>query len=268
MVSQKNRYTNNSSARSGPLTIFRRILGSILGVCCLLVFFALLSWGLLQGYKWITTTSYFAAKNIHIKGNKRLKRDEILDKADLSRGKNLLKISIGEIENKLINNPWIKKVAVRRKLPDEVSINIQEISPVFWVRKGERIFYARANGEIISPVKGESPVSLPLLYYQDGKGKSEQDLLYLKRQLRDKELPFSMAEISWIEFVSNGIVEMFLQDIEVLIKIGRENIKSNCRFLGKIWRDLAKRGELGTVKTIRVYQRKGWVAFNHKVVAN
>ena len=92
--------------------------------------------------------------------------------------------------------------------------------------------------------------------------------MYLQKELSAKNLPFSMAKISWIDFVGEQVVEMFLRDFQILIRMGREKIKSNSRFLGKIWRDLLKRGELGSVKTIRVYANKGWVGFNRQVVAD
>ncbi len=267
-MKQKNKYRKKTPDKNKLFSILQRILGSILGVSLLFAFLLLLSWGLLQGYTWLTNTPYFAVEEIRIQGNKRLQRRQILNKADLSRGGNSLKISIGDIEKNLLDMAWIKEVEVRRKLPDQVSIRIQEKEAVFFLSRKKKIYYTRANGEIISALEANNSVSLPFLYYKKRNAELVEDLLYLQKELSAKNLPFSMAKISWIDFVGEQVVEMFLRDFQILIRMGREKLKSNSRFLGKIWRDLLKRGELGSVKTIRVYANKGWVGFNRQVVAD
>ncbi|MFW6414928.1 MAG: cell division protein FtsQ/DivIB [Thermodesulfobacteriota bacterium] len=242
-------------------------MGSILGVCTLLLFLAFLSWGLLEGYTWLTTTSYFAIEKIQIKGNNRLEKKEILNKIGLHKGQNALKISIGNIESKLKQIPWIKEVSVKRKLPHSIHVGIKEKKPVFWTRKQKTVFYANKIGGVIAPVTAEDLVSLPLLYTENKNKGLKKDLKELTGQLQQKELPFSMANISWVNFVSGELVEFFLRDFEILIRLGRDRIAGNCRFLGKIWKDLNKREELQGVKTIRVYKNKGWVGFDRQRLA-
>ena len=250
------------------MAVFRGIIGSVLGVSILLVFLGFLSWGLLEGYSWLTTTAYFKIDNIRVKGNNRLLKREILNKGKLHPGQNALNISIGDIESNLMQLAWIKEVSVKRKLPDSFFIGIKEKKPAFWTRKKDRIYYANRTGGVIAPVTAKDLVSLPLLYIRDRNKEVKSDLQELTGQLQQKKLPFSTAKISWVNFVSRELVELFLRDFDILIRLGREEINANCRFLGRIWGDLAKRKELKRVKVVRVYNKKAWVGFEQLKVAS
>ena len=268
IVRQKNKYKNTGRDKFKLLAVFRGIMGSILGVSILLFFLAFLSWGLLEGYSWLTSTSYFGIDTIRLKGNNRLGKNEILNKAKLHPGQNALKISIGDIESNLMRLAWIKDVSVKRKLPDSFFIGINEKKPVFWTRKKDRIYYANRTGGIIAPVTAKDLVSLPLLYFDDRNKEVKNDLQKLTGQLQQKRLPFSTAKISWVNFVSQELVELFLRDFDILLKLGREEINANCRFLSRIWGDLTKRKELKRVKVVRIYNKKAWVGFEQLKVAS
>lgn len=239
-----------------------------MGLLLLVAFLFLLSWGLLRGYRWLTTSAYFDIENIEIQGNEHLKKSEILKKANLHRGQNSLKINIEKIKNSLVSMPWTKEVLVKRKLPNEMFIRIREKQPYFWIRTREQIYYAKANGEVIAPLRVKNLVSLPVLYYNKKDSEQKKYLEYLKRQLCNQRRPFSLAQISWIDFLSREILELFLRDFGILIRIGTEKLHSNYKFLKRVWKDLAKRKELSAVETIYIYQNKGWVGFKNQVVSN
>ena len=91
-----------------------------------------LGFGLHRAYRFCTTSDFFRVSRIHIQGLNQLKPEEILNISGLKEGDNCLSVRIAEMEAKLLQNPWIEAVSIRRELPDAFVINVTERVPQFW----------------------------------------------------------------------------------------------------------------------------------------
>ena len=226
------------------------------------VFLAALSLGLLAGYRWVTTTDFFAAEHIRIRGNRVLSEEYIRDLGGLKPGQNLFAVNMGRVESRLSRSGWIESVLVRRSLPDTLLLKVEERRPVFWIQRGETIFYADAEGEAIAPVRTQIFISLPFLRFTPRTGRPEKKLEILYERLQNRSLPFTLAQIAWIRFISGEIVEMHLMDRSLRICVGGSSLRGNLGTLSAVWRDLRERKELNRTGRILVYGSRAWVTWD------
>lgn len=219
------------------------------------------SLGLVAAYNWVVSTDLLAVESIEVTGNRRLDRQDILRTSGVSTGENILAVSIASIEERLSRDPWVERVIVRRVLPDRLAITITEREAVYWVQRGEAVHYADAEGQSIAPVLAEHFVSLPLV---DMRPESERQKAVLKEVTElfsQKRFPFSLAEVGWISFLCDEIVQIHLYDRNMTVRISAERLKRNTDSLVMVWRDLANRQELARVDRIMALDGNCWVRF-------
>ncbi|HMB30363.1 MAG TPA: FtsQ-type POTRA domain-containing protein [Desulfohalobiaceae bacterium] len=236
----------------GP--IFIRVLWLIVGLCLCWV----ISASLISSYRFLTNWSFFCLETLTVQGNSLLTRQEILRTARLKLGQNTLGVSIARVEHRLIRHPWIKKVLVRRILPQKLLISVKEKVPFFWVKENGSIYYADRQGQCIFPVTAERFILLPFLKW-DGNVRQQKILhTILARMAKDKSI-LDLKDLAWIRFVDREFLEFFVQDWGIKVVIHLQNIADNWGCLREMWHDLFKRDELKGVSRIMVYDQMGWV---------
>lgn len=74
----------------------------------------------------IFKTDYLTVKSVEIKGNNILSKEEIIFYSGITLGNNIFKEKIGQVHDHLMKDPYVKKVAVKRKLPNKILIHMEE----------------------------------------------------------------------------------------------------------------------------------------------
>ncbi len=219
----------------------------------------MLSVALLYVYRFVTVSEYFAVKNVTISGNVRLGGGEIQALAGLQTGMNSLAVRMGEVETRLLRNPWIAGVSVKRELPDTFHVTIHERIPRYWVRQGDALAYADARGNTICEVGPEKFTSLPLLTVDQGMEPWLDQLADMAGALETARLPLDVNNAAWVRLSRSSGVELYLENADMLLSIGVEDWNANLNRLGKVMDDLGRRGELKTVREVRVAGPSVWV---------
>lgn len=258
-VGRSNRYRGEKGGLVRLALCLVRSVGLALRLALVLLAVLGISLALLVAHRWMTVSPFFALKSIEVTGNYQLGHDEIAALAGVGLGRNCLNLDMGTIEQGLKTNPWIQGVVVQRILPDRLAIQVQEREPAFWVRSGEQLFYAGVDGKPIAPVELKRFVSLPLLMLGRPTGFKQEVLSSLRSKLEQKRLPFSLAEVDWVRFVSEEVVEVYLGGRGMSLRIGASELEVSLGHLGALWDDLEKRGELARVRTVRMLGDKAWV---------
>jgi cell division protein FtsQ len=266
-----NRYSRSrggSGGRSGSGRSAGRALARLLGSALawgltLLVglgFFVLLSVGLLAAYRWSTTTGFFAIRGIEVTGNHRLSEGEVLAEAEVAPGQNCLGVKMDELKARLLGNPWVEAVSIRRVLPDSLVIHVTERAPLFWVRREGGLFYADRTGRIIAPVEPGKFVSLPQLVLGEDSDHLLARLSVLMGDLKRADLPFDPEASAWIRLSPQAGVEFYQeQGGGRRVSVGVEEWSRNLARLRAVWEDLARRGELDGIASIRAHGATVWV---------
>ena len=210
----------------------------------LFILLVAVSVGLLYGYRWLTTSTYFGVSTIEIHGNSRLDSREILKTADLVEGANILALSIDAIEDSLSTSPWVEEVSVKRVLPGTLVIGVKEKVPAFWLLHEGKLYYADALGKIIAPVVAGKFASLPTLEVEPGAEDATAALPDLLKSLQESHLPLNLTAVSWVRLSPARGVEVYVDDKRLKISIGLEEWLPNLNRLGKTLADLGRRGEM------------------------
>lgn len=238
-------------------------LGVGAGACVVMVGLTI---GLLYGYRYLTNSPYFAVKNLEVMGNFRLTSREVLDTAGLHDGMNALLVSIDEVERNVRQNPWVKTVAVKRVLPDGFSIRITEREPRFWIRVNGSMYYADSLGKPIAAVSLGKFASFPALEIEPGAESLTARLPELLGSLAKVKLPLNSAALSLVRLSHGKGVEVFLENSSLVLSIGHEEWRDNLQRLAATLADLARRGELKSVREVRVHGPNVWVTKRGRVI--
>jgi cell division protein FtsQ len=112
-----------------------------------------------------------SSDDIEITGLHNVSRPQIMDVLGGDLGRNVFFVPLDERKQQLERIPWVESAAVMRFLPNRLKVEIQERTPVAFVRMGERICLIDGSGVVMElPVQGQQRYSFPVIV---GTGESE-----------------------------------------------------------------------------------------------
>jgi cell division protein FtsQ len=132
-----------------PRTSFGRIL---LGGATFIVLACLVTTGILVR-RFLVHDPHFripGATNVESSGLSEIKRAELLPVFGEDIGRNIFFVPLSARRKQLEAIPWVQQATVMRYLPDRLSVSIVERTPVAFVREGDRVELADADGVILS----------------------------------------------------------------------------------------------------------------------
>lgn len=221
-----------------------------------LVLTAGLSLACLVGFRWATTSSFFAVQEIAVGGNERLDEECILDLAGVGPGVNILEFELAEAERKLAADPWVESATVRRVLPGRIEIMVTEHRPAFWKIAGDSLVYADAAGRVIAPVEQEQFMSLPLLAAEED---SAGEPARLMAQMAGLGLPLNPQDAQWIRLRGGAEVVMYFEEFDLTMTLDAGELAENVGLVARAWEDLKRRGELGRTLSLTAMDGRVWV---------
>ncbi|CCH48838.1 cell division protein FtsQ/DivIB [Pseudodesulfovibrio piezophilus] len=253
----KKKKQNRSLTGTGQ--ILMRFIMTLLGLSLI----ATLGVGLLYGYRFITSTAYFNLKEIQVTGTSRLTYGDVLSQGNVNLGLNCLEMNVGEVENKLSRNPWIKNVTVRRQFPSTLRINVTEKIPMFWIRQGAGLYFADARGKVIAPMHPGETASLPILSVAESIDDGAEVLSGILKKIQNRQTPFTQDQTAWIKLTSAHEIEIYLdghaggQGLTVRLSMDRWELQ--LERLKIAWGDMMRRGEFKNAAIIAASGDKIWV---------
>jgi cell division protein FtsQ len=132
-----------------PRSTFGRIL---LGGATFIVLSVLVTTGILVR-RFLIHDPHFripGASSIQSTGLSEVNRTEVLPVFGEDIGRNIFFVPLAERRKQLEAIPWVQQATVMRYLPDRLSVSIVERTPVAFVREGDRVELADADGVILS----------------------------------------------------------------------------------------------------------------------
>jgi cell division protein FtsQ len=141
--------------RAGITAAIRRLLGAAL--------FLGLSVGIALSLRhYVRTSPRFALSTVSVQGNERRTESEILEIAGAKTGINIFALDLDVLQRRLMQDPWISEVRVRRRLPATLAIEVKERRAAALVALGET-YLASKEGTIIKRLEQGDPTDLPLV---------------------------------------------------------------------------------------------------------
>ena len=176
--------------------------------------------------------NYFNVTSVKIYNNRIVTSDEISELAKVRIGTNIFYININNIRTNVLNNPYILKAEVKRKLPNTVVISISERQAVFYGKFDNKYLIIDKDGIILEERDDVSKMRLTNLEgfnYDEAKlgetipseDKTKINNIGIITELI--ELNSSGIEITSVN-LSDGL-NTIVSCSNILIKLGRNNIK-------------------------------------------
>ena len=107
------------------------------------------------GY-WVLSHPSFELRRLSVAGTERVAEGWIREQLRPLTGRPLLLVKLGEVERLLRRHPWIGAVNVRKSLPDQLHIEVQERRPAAILVKGADSLWVDQKGRVIAPVDTET----------------------------------------------------------------------------------------------------------------
>jgi len=174
-----------------------------------------------RGITQFKNSPYFYVKTIKITGTRMTPESKIMD--IIKNGKNQLNIfeaDLSHIRNTILKESWIKDVTVRRILPDTISVEVQERTPVARVRLADGEYLVDEDGFVFLKADGKFQ-ELPLVIGEI----SREDLSSIKKII-DEYKRLSSSSPKEILFDNSKIRITDLSGILLVFdKKGMENMK-------------------------------------------
>lgn len=110
-----------------------------------------------------TADAGFSLKNIFLSGHNRLSKHAVLHHSKLRYGQPILQISLPKLKTTLEDLPQVRRASIKRKLPHDLHITIEERYPVALWQKGEALHLVDADGILMGTGEPIKHNHLPLL---------------------------------------------------------------------------------------------------------
>ena len=114
-------------------------------------------------YHYATSSPRFAIKDIQLHGLVRVAQPQIIAESGISVGENLFRLNLGQVEKRLLKNPWISRAKVSRKLPSSINVDIEEREALALAVISSRLFLVNRLGESFKEVEPGDPSDMPLI---------------------------------------------------------------------------------------------------------
>lgn len=111
---------------------------------------------------WLVSSPVFALRQLTVEGESRVPRPWIDGALATWRGDNLLLLDLHEVEARLRGHRWIRAVALHKRLPDGLAVEILEHRPVAVLAQPNGAHYVTDEGFLIAPVDGAAGSLLTL----------------------------------------------------------------------------------------------------------
>lgn len=176
---------------------------------------------------------YFNVTNIVVLNNKIINTEEILSIAKVNKGTNIFYMDLKKIETNILNNPYILKADVKRKLPNTISISVQEREAVFYIKGENNNLVIDKHGVVLEEKEDISSMNLTKLMGFEAEGSEIGKVIYSDD---DRKIDFISlitelitANISNIKITAvdlSDILDIKIYSNDMCIKLGTsQNVK-------------------------------------------
>jgi len=214
---------------------------------------------------WASLSPMFTVATISVIGTSRIDTAEVLKLSGLKTNMKMMTIHSKSVQMAIAKNPWVKSVDVSRHFPNKVVISIKERIPVALV-SAKNVFYADNEGMLL-PLFNGTYSNLPLLSgitdirMDSVKCIGGQTFARVKRFLDEcrQADPVFAKKISQIDFSSDRLVRMSLEDIPYVVDISDADTKTSMYRLKQLVQSVQK-DPRGIPKQINLcYEDLGYV---------
>ena len=221
------KFQNNNVQAQSPkqLSIQERIKIQKRKIIKKITMIALLIGILLAGFVFFLLSPAFNIKKINVLNNSNISTQAIVNLSGIHINENMFKFSKSEVKKKILANPYIEEVKIKRKLFNNIEISVKEREATLMLEYGNSYVYINNQGYIleISTQKLNVPTLTgyvtPLDQVKPGNRLNREDLERLKTVLSIMEIASSNDLASLITKIDIKSKKDFILTLEAEDKI-------------------------------------------------
>ncbi len=119
-----------------------------------------LAWGIRHH---VMTSPRFAVKTIRVEGTSRRTPEQVVDTAGLHVGMNIFGTDLDNARRRILQDPWVEKATVDRKLPSTLTVAVVEREASAVVDIGSELYLCTEQGEPFKRLEAGDPSNLPVI---------------------------------------------------------------------------------------------------------
>lgn len=241
-----------------------RFFARALKVALPLAALAAVSGGAHAAWKWSTTSSAFALREVKVEGHARATPTDLVRLSGAALGQNLLALDPDALERAIAAHPWVRTASVTRQPPDTLIIRIEEHQPLALLSLGE-LYLVDAHGEPFKRLQADDAVDLPLVtgvdrdaYVADPRGVAARLREGLSVLAAWNARGARLGPLSELRLDGEGLTLVSGAGEE--IRLGRADHEQKLARLERVRAELAARRVQAEVIHLDNRARPGWVA--------
>lgn len=221
--------------------------------------------------------AHLKVKRICVTGNKILSADEVIKLSGIQLGTFIYKISLTDIQQKLMNYYYIKDVVVQRYFSNIIRVHITERLPLAVLINSTEITYVDDEGMVL-PVRTSSDIfDLPVIsgFMSDKPLKiglkitnyNFHEILQLLALMKQANRPL-YHNISEAQLQNDGDIILFTTESTVPVIFGQGDIASKLVYLEAFWNTIIRTQGLQNLRYIDLRYNGQIVACWNKETSN
>jgi len=243
--------------------VLKRILRSVNLCLAVIACTASIGW---FAYMLVARSDIFQVAAVEVHGNRVATEHQILEKAGLTRGVNLLDFDRKKVAANIRSLPWIDEVNVTRSWPSTVVIDVREHKPLALINLpdngGTRLFYIDPDGQVFAPAQGATDLDFPVL---TGSSLADdlREMQITNDSLVGKAMHFlrlaargnhvlPLQAVSEVQVSRDEGLIVYLVDHPFPIYLGEEKIRERYYLLVRLLAQLYDKDTIDEVKEIRM----------------
>jgi cell division protein FtsQ len=166
---------------------------------------------------------YFNISEIVVENNKLVKSEEIEKLSEISLGSNIFNLSKDKVSSKILSNPYVSEVRVKRQLPSIAVLEVKERIPQYYISRGKQYVILDTAGYVLQTADSIADQNLVQLSGVDAsKAFPGNPISTESRKLQQIEVfsdlmgrSLSDTRISAIDLEGNSEIKVYFNNIMV-----------------------------------------------------
>lgn len=197
---------------------------------------------------WVMRSPDFRLTQVVVAGTHRVETQWVAGALEPLRGRQILWLSLDEVERRLEDHPWIAGAEIHKELPNRLVVDVVERRPAALLRRADELLFVDRAGEVIAPFDPALGVAdLVLLSAADAPARELAGALGMVETIGQVE-PRLAAELSEVELLGQGDYRLLIASLPYPILVNGERLRPGLARLRRYATDISSRyGTVGAV---------------------
>jgi cell division septal protein FtsQ len=160
---------------------------------------------------------HFSVRRFAISGNSRARTEEILTSLSEWNGRNLVALNLAPLASRLAAHPWIERVTLTKRFPDELSVRVTERRAVALYRENDVFWWVGSEGNLIASYDSRRDRTQYVILTGERRSLSEAVILLEELRTAQPEYFSKLLEIASLPDGGFGMMDaIFRRPVRVL----------------------------------------------------